>query len=276
MPTGNFQIDLKASSGNAIVQAIDVNQLLNAELSKYTDYIPLLGEFVLECCDVSTEIVSLPSVPVPNIDDLEDTKAMQAAKIHEIWSNYPKIGLQLWLDTGNGIWRKQGQAIVLQNRPFQLPINVLKPYLSSINDFKLLGKKARLGAQIISGSEWSQLSINDEVSIKGDWRFTLELKEVLSEPLKNWYSISENLIEGEAKTIRPFNEKRRGLTLTNDGLNKIYIYFGSTSVVSELTGILLNPGGSASFLTDKFYVPSEISAISIGGSSRLIGMEGIL
>jgi len=276
MTTGNFQVDLKPSSGNFIVEVLNINQVLTQELTQYQGYIPVIGEILLECCDVSTAISSLANAPIPDIDTVEDNKAKQATKVHEIWSNYPKAGLQLYLDNGNGVWRKQGQPIVLQNRPFQLPVNVLKPYLSSINNYKMLNRKSRLGAQIISGSGWSQLSGNDEVSVKGDWRFILDLKEVRQESIRNWYPITKELLQDTSQIIIGSNENRRSIVLTNDGESKIYIYFGSTSIVSTQTGIPLNPGDTTNFLTDRFYVPNEISAIAIGGNSRLVGMEGTI
>ena len=276
MPTGNFQVDLRSSSGNAIVEVFNTERIISKEVGIYEGYIAIINEIIIECCDVACNINSLVSAPIPNIDTLEDTKSAQAAKVHEVWSNYPKVGLQLYLDNCNGVWKKQGQPVVLQNRPFQLPVNVLKPYLSSINNFKMLNRKSRLGAQIISGGSWSQLSGTDEVSVKGDWRFTLELKEVKQEPLKNWHPITANLLNNVPTLVKASNDKRRGLVLTNDGENKIYIYFGNTSIVEQLTGIPLNPGDTTNFITDKFYVPNSISAIAIGGDSRLVGMEGTI
>lgn len=277
MPTGNFQVDLTSANFNAVVECLNVNRILEEELKTYkVDYFPVIGEFIIEVCDMATTISSLAPAPIPDINTLEDSKSQQAAKIHNIWSNYPKAGLQMWIDIGTGLWRRQGQAITIQNIPFQLPINVLKPYLSSINNFKLLGTKGRLGAQIVVSEGWTQLGAGDVVTLKGDWRFTVELKERINKPIKNIFPIASNLSENQAQTIRPANDARRLLVLTNDGNNKIYVYFGDTGTVSLLTGIPISPGETIHFLEYKESIVTQISAICPVGEARLIGMEGTI
>lgn len=277
MPTGNFQFDFTVASGNTIVEVLNVRSILESELKAYQlDYLPILGEFVVEGCDIATNITSINSAPIADIDKTIDSKSEQAAKIHAIWSNYPKIGMQLYLDIGNGAWKKQGQPIVIQNKPFQLPIEILRPYLSATNNFKLLGKKARLGGQILTGSGWQQLSGVDYVSVKGDWRFTVSFQEKITKAIENVFPIALNLAENVAQTVRPANQNRRLLVLTNDGQNKIYVYFGDVGTVSLLTGIPIEPGDTINFLEYKAYIGTQISAICPVGTSRLIGMEGTI
>ncbi|WP_226595114.1 hypothetical protein, partial [Microseira wollei] len=49
-------------------------------------------------------------------------------------------------DDGGGLFRKQGQPIVLQNIPFQLPIQHLRPYLSATQEVLLVGTLGHVNA----------------------------------------------------------------------------------------------------------------------------------
>ena len=177
MPTGNFQKIVNQANGNQIVSCFETTPIYNAKTLMFSSAFDIcIDKFTLESLDLAQAISSLAQAPVPNINELEDNKAEQAAKIHAIWSNYPKIGVQLYFDSGDGTWIKQGEIIVVQNKPFQLPFSIMSPYLTS-DSLKLLDIGNRLGIQIVSGGGYSNLFGTDYILIRGDWALDFTIVE---------------------------------------------------------------------------------------------------
>ncbi|GET44540.1 hypothetical protein [Microseira wollei] len=212
--TGSSQAILTASTGNAQVECFSARPIYDKiKFQIGDDYYALVQLFVASF-DIASNIVSLSPAALPDLRDL-DNRTEQATKIYNNWLNYEKVGIQLLSDDGGGLFRKQGQPIVLQNIPFQLPIQHLRPYLSATQEVLLVGESERIGAQVLSDLGYKQLSGRDEVLIKTQCQADIKLIEIKEQSINNWYPIGINLPANEPVIVRPFNNRRRALYVVN-------------------------------------------------------------
>lgn len=271
--TGSFQTVLTASTGNNQVQCFSARTVFNQIQSQIEDYYAFIQLFI-ESFDIAANITSINQAPLPDIDDL-DSRTLQATKIYNNWLNYEKVGIQLLYDDGGGLFRKQGQPIILQNIPLQLPIQHLRPYLSATQEVLLVGESDRIGVQVLS--DYQQLASGDEILIKGQWKAEIKLTEKKSQSIGNWYPIGVDLIANEPKIIRPFNQKRRALYIVNAGATNVRFFYGHISQVLTDTCPYLVPNGTFNQETwGNYAISQQLVALSVGGNGRLVGMEGSL
>lgn len=274
--TGGFQALLTQSSANNVVQVFNALEVKRQITSQFDlDNYHCLIHLIIESFDISPSIYSLAKAPLPDINDF-DTRTEQASKIYANYIAYPKVGIQLLYDDGTGIFRNQGQPILFQNVPIQLPISHLKPYLSATQDVLLIGEKDRIAVQVIPDSTgtYSQLSGNDYILLKGNWKAEVKLIEKKSLPVSNWYPIGIDLIAGQPKVILAPNPRRRILYINNKGVSNVRFFFGHTSFLENDSCPYLLPEGTFNQSESNLVVSSQLVAMSVGGNSRLVGMEG--
>ena len=274
--TGSFQALLTQATGIAQIQcfaARNIYDQITAEFSQ--DYYALI-ELVVESFDIAANITSLNQAPFPDTNSL-DSQTEQAVKIYNNWRNYDKIGIQLLHDTGGGIFQKQGQPIILQNTPFQLPVSYIRPYLSATQEVLLVGSNDRIGCQILSNPGYKLLSGSDEILIKGQWKTKINLYKKLTQSIVNWYPIGVDLPANEPKIIRVANNKRRALYVVNAGTTNIRFFYGHQSNLLTNSCPFLTPNGSFSQESfGSFNITQQFVAMSVDGVGRLVGMEGAL
>ncbi|MGL5508772.1 MAG: hypothetical protein ACRDB1_04090 [Microcoleaceae cyanobacterium] len=269
--TGCFQATLTPATGNTQVQCFDAASIFAKITSQIGEDYYTFIQLYIESFDIAASIFSLNQAPLPQIDDL-DNRAEQAAKIYNNWLNYEKVAIQLLYDDGGGLFRKQGQPIILQNTPFQLPIQYLKPYLSATQEVLLVGESNRIGAQVISGAEYKQLSGSDQILIKGQWKADVKLHERKIQFIDSWHPLGIDLAPDQPVIVRPFNAKRKSLYFVNAGQTNIKFFFGDISNLA--TGCpYLTPNGAFS-QEGSYLIPQQLVALSVGGAGRLVGMEG--
>ena len=276
MTTDKFQARLNASSGNNKIELFNAWPLYQAMKEEFEpDYIITDFNLYIEALDVATDIKALQVVPWAEYDDT-DSKAARAKAVYENYVKYPKVGVQLYLDIGNG-YQPQGQPVVFQNLAYQIPVSILSPHLiSSTNNVDLFGKKTRIAVQVVpdpTGNTWKQLSGNDYLLIRGSYRTEVQLKQRITKEVKNWVNFGVDVTANQLTILRPMNKSRRYLVLTNAGDTDAYVAFGETLITGQ--GALLKPGGSLSFSSEGYIVPNQVVAIS-QQSTRITGLEGLL
>ncbi|GET44172.1 hypothetical protein [Microseira wollei] len=272
--TGSFQTLLTARTQNAQVQCFSARTVFNQIQSQIFDDYYTFVQLFIESFDIAANITSLNQAPLPNINDL-DSRTEPATKIYNNWINSEKVAIQLLYDDGGGLFRKQGQPIILPNIPFQLPIQHLRPYLSATQEVLLVGESDRIGVQVLSDSGYQQLASSDEILIKGQWKAEVKLIEKKSQSIDNWYPIGVDLPANEAKIIRPFNQKRRALYIVNAGTTNVRFFYGHISQVLLDTCPYLVPNGTFNQETwGNYAIAQQLVALSVGGNGRLVGMEG--
>lgn len=272
--TGSFQTILGVSSGNAQVQCFSARTVFDKISSEIgSDYYSFVHLF-LESFDIASRITSLVQAPLPDVNDL-DSRTEQATKIYNNWLNYEKVAIQILYDDGGGIFRNQGQPVIIQNLPFQLPIKHLRPYLSASQDVILVGKDDRIGAQVLSGTDYKQLSGADEVLIKGQWRAEVELVEIKSQSIANWLPIGVDLPPNQPVIISPSNPRRRALYIVNAGLTNVRFFYGDIAQLTSGNCPYLTPNGTFNQETwGNYAITQQLIALSVGGAGRIVGMEG--
>lgn len=272
--TGGFQALLTASTGSAQVQSFSARNVfdqIQAEISD--DYYAFIQLFI-ESFDIAATLTSINQAPLPDVSDL-DSRSEQATKIYNTWLNYEKVGIQLLYDDGGGLFRKQGQPIILQNVPIQLPVQYLRPYLSATQEVLLVGERDRIGAQVLSGPGYQALAAGDEILIKGQWKAEVKLIEKKTQSIDSWYPIGVNLPADQPVLVRPFNKKRRALYVVNEGTTNVRFFYGDASAVLADSCPYLVPNGSFNQETlGSYAIAQQLVALSVGGAGRLVGMEG--
>lgn len=276
MTTGKFQQRLTSTSANNKIELFNAQSIYQSLIEEFEpDYMIADFNLYIEALDVATDIKQLQVVPWAEYDDT-DSKAARAKAVYENWVKYPKIGLQLYLDIGNG-YQPQGQPVVFQNLAYQIPVSILSPHLiSAANNVDLFGKKTRIAAQIVAdptGNTWTQLTANDYLLIRGSYRTEVQLKERITKEVKNWASFGVDITANQLTIIRPTNKKRRYLVITNAGAADAYVGFGELLGIGQ--GALLKPGGSLSFSSEGYSVPNQVIAIS-EQPTKITGLEGLL
>ncbi len=273
--TGAFQTILGASSGNAQVQCFSARTVFDKISSEIgSDYYSFIHLF-LETFDIASNITSLAQAPLPDVNDLLDSRTDQATKIYNNWMNYEKVAIQILYDDGSGIFRNQGQPIIIQNLPFQLPIKHLRPYLSASQDVVLVGKDDRIGAQVLSGADYKQLSGADEILIKGQWRTEIKLVEIKSQPIANWLPIGLDLPANQPVIISPANPRRRALYVVNAGSTNVRFFYGDIGQLTSGNCPYLTPNGSFNQETwGSYAITQQLIALSVSNAGRIVGMEG--
>lgn len=271
--TGSFQTILRPSSGNAQVECFGARQIFDRISSQIgIDYYSFIHLFI-ETFDIASNILSLPQAPLPDVSDL-DSRTEQATKIYNNWLNYEKVAIQILYDDGNGFFRKQGQPIIIQNLPFQLPIKHLRPYLSAGQDVVLVGENDRIGVQVLSGSDYKQLSGQDEILIKGQWRAEIQPIEIKTQSISSWRPIGVDLPANQPMIISPANSRRRALYLVNAGATNVRFFYGEISQLN-VNCPYLTPNGTFNQETwGNYAITQQLVALSVGASGKLVGMEG--
>lgn len=231
--------------------------------------------FILEALDLSSNISeqNLARAPFPAID-ISDTQADKAAKVADTWQAYPRIGLQLHLDIGNGRWIKKGQPIVIQNTPVQFPIPLISPYLNAKASVFLMGKNSKIGISIVTGGNWQLVKGTDYITIYGNLRVDVQAKELKSVPIKNWLPFGKSLSANNKIVVLPEKINRRLLILKNEGTTKIWCGFGGMIQIGQ--GISLDPGNILTLQSENYYIPSQFEAISANGNGLIVGQEGVI
>jgi len=271
--TGTFQSILTAGTGNAQVQCFDARPVFDKIEAQVSNEYYTFVQLFIESFDIAANIVSINQAPLPDISDL-DSRTEQATKIYNNWLNYEKIAIQLLYDDGGGLFRKQGQPIILQNIPFQLPIQHLRPYLSATQEVLLVGESDRIGAQVLLEPGYKQLSGRDEVLIKGQWKAEVKLIERKSQSIATWYPIGINLPANQPVVVRPFNDRRRALYFVNAGTTNVRFFYGQVSQVLTDSCPYLTPNGSFNQEFGSYAIVQQLVALSVGSDGRLVGMEG--
>lgn len=262
-----------ASTG--IIELCNVAKHINKIKADFPSEYWLDCNVILEALDYASNITeaSIAAAPFPAID-IGDTQADKATKVADIWRAYPRIGLQIYFDSGNGQYQKKGQPIVIQNTPVQFPVPLISPYLNATSAVFLMGENSRLGIQVVSGGIWMAIKSPDYITITGALRFDIQVKELKQILIKSWPKISKELIANEPIKILNSKPNRRYLSLVNHGNGDIYCGFGDSININE--GNLLTPKGSYTFDSEKYYTEAEFWAISPNVNGLIVGQEGLI
>lgn len=275
MATFPILAELNQFTTNQIVELLNVRRIYEEIKKELPLEYWLDCNYVLEALDLSTDLseMNLPKAPFPAID-ITDTQADRAVRMAEIWSMYPKIGLQLHVSKDGSRWVKKGQPIVIQNTPVQLPLPVISPYLNVTAPVYLMGKDSKLGISIINSSGWQRIKGSDLITVTGSLRVDLKTKEIQSVPIRHWVSVSKVIPANTPTKVLVNKPNRRFLTLVNGGNNSLFCGFGNDVGLNK--GNLLTPGGSYNLDSQKYYTESEFWAFSPENDGLIVGQEGLI
>ena len=275
MATFPIAKQLNQYTNSQIYEILNVSNFYNQIKKDFPQEYWLDCNYILEALDLSSNIstTNLANAPFPNVSG-DDTKADKAAKIAETWRQYPRIGLQLYLDSGNSGWIAKGQPIVIQNTPVQFPIPLISPYLNATAAVYLMGKDSRLGIKVVQGDLWQPIKGNDYITITGALRLDVQAKELNYVPIKAWPSISKNLLPNTLTKVLLAKPNRRYLFIQNAGTSNVFCGFNNDIGLNR--GNLLAPNGSLSLDSQRYYSESEFWAYCPDNNGLLVGQEGLI
>lgn len=266
---------INAQSGNNIIELINCAAAMNHVRSQYPIDCVLQIRLILEALDGASNLssASIAQAPLPAID-VTDTQADKATKVSDIWRNYPKIGLQLWIDAYGTGYIKKGQPIVFQNYPVQFPVPLISPFLNATAAVFLMGEKSRLGISVLTGQNWNPIAGTDFITITGALRADVEVTQLNQVLVKSWNSLSVTIPANIPTKISNAKINRRSFEVQNTGDSILYVGWGNQ--INEGMGNLLLPNGSYSMLTSNYYSSAEFWAYSVDGEGKISGQEGLI
>lgn len=164
--TRSFNRKITVADSNNIIAILDMNAINSKYQIFENDY---LVEFqsVLEDLKVTVGLMGLAEAPWPDINALM-SEPEKMAEIARIRTQGQKIGLGLYVATGNGPWQYESEVVLQNQGGSETHVPILVPFLSS-NETLLMAGDFKLGVKI--EPKWNQpLKANDYLIIKGTWR----------------------------------------------------------------------------------------------------------
>lgn len=275
--TDGFQSVISQGNSNNIITCLDCSAVWGRYLSKFEKDYQIFVEWQLESFDIASRIFSLPQTPFPETS-FSNSNSENAAAIHQRWSNYPRIELQIHTAYDSGQTRARGQQIVIQNNPINFPVSALN-YLTS-GAVRLLGKNHKIAVQVLPTSDplIRQLSASDQITVSGEWKMSITAIEKSSTEITAWMPIGIDLTANTATQILPENPNRRNFWIQNQGISAVRLCFGTfnSQSLNNNQWPILNIGGSlisSSFEKTELY--QSVWALALDGNSRITGMEGL-